>query len=57
MSIAAALFLIGTLIALFGFGLYLWAALGEEPAKPLAKYAGVTGAIIMAFAIFMGVGW
>lgn len=57
MTFAAALFLIGTLIALFGFGLYLWAALGEEPAMPLAKYAGVTGAVIMALGIFMGVGW
>lgn len=57
MSIAAALFLIGTLIALIGFCLYLWSALGEEPVKPLAKYAGITGAVIMVFGIFMGVGW
>lgn len=57
MSLAAALFLIGALIALVGFCMYLWAALGEEPTKPVAKYAGIVGGAIMVVGIFMGVGW
>lgn len=58
MSIAAALVLIGALVALFGLSLYLWAALGEEPGERiLAKYAGIVGGAVMVLGIFMAVGW
>ena len=58
MSLAAAVFLIGALVALFGLSLYLWAALGEEPGERLlAKRAGIAGGAIMVLGIFMAVGW
>lgn len=57
MSVASALFLVGALVALAGLGVYLWAVLGEEPVKPLAKYAGITGGALMVLGIFSAVGW
>ena len=59
MSLAAAVFLIGALVALVGFCMYLWEALDAEPqpVRPLAKYAGIAGGAIMVLGIFMAVGW
>lgn len=57
MTVASALFLVGALIALAGLGVYLWAVLGEEPVKPLAKYAGIAGLVFMVLGIFTAVGW
>lgn len=57
MTIGAALFVVGLLLAVVAACIGAWGFLGREPVLPLTKYAGWTAAVLVVLGLFVAVGW